>query len=145
MDTFKKFIVYHYVLSSRRDTEYWRDITENMTLNPDLLELNHSPSDNCAEFAFSKLETNQFNNAAGGTIDVFTGMHHFPFTRISLELSKIISGNPNLLWLKQLQGYWDLKRHNIQKIANNSLSHYEYLKENIHTNTPHIIMGKFNI
>jgi hypothetical protein len=145
MDTFKKFIAYHYVLSSRRDTEYWRDVTENMTINPNLLELKHSPSDNSAEFAFNKLETNQYNSSAGGIVDVFTGMHHFPFTKITLELSKIISGNPNLLWLNQLQGYWDLKRNNIERIVYNSPSHYKYLRENIHKNTPHVIRGNFNI
>lgn len=145
MDTFKKFIAYHYVLSSRRDTDYWRYVTENITINPELLELKQSSTDNSAEFAFSKLETNQFNNIAGGTIDIFTGMNHFPFTKISLEMSKIISGNPDFSWLKQLQGYWDLKTFNIKKVTNNSLSHYEFLKQNVHKNTTHIILGKFKI
>jgi tryptophan halogenase len=145
MDTFKKFIAYHYVLSSRRDTDYWRYVTENITINPELLELKQSSTDNSAEFAFSKLETNQFNNIAGGTIDIFTGMNHFPFTKISLEMSKIISGNPDFSWLKKLQGYWDLKNFNIKKVTNNSLSHYEFLKQNVHKNTTHIILGKFKI
>jgi len=145
MDTFKKFIAYHYVLSSRRDTDYWRYVTENITINPELLELKQSPTDNSAEFAFSKLETNQFNNIAGGTIDIFTGMNHFPFTKISLEMSKIISDNPDFSWLKKLQGYWDLKNFNIKKVTNNSLSHYEFLKQNVHKNTTHIILGKFKI
>lgn len=145
MDTFKKFIAYHYVLSSRRDTDYWRYVTENITINPELLELKQSSTDNSAEFAFSKLETNQFNNIAGGTIDIFTGMNHFPFTKISLEMSKIISDNPDFSWLKKLQGYWDLKNFNIKKVTNNSLSHYEFLKQNVHKNTTHIILGKFKI
>ena len=60
-------------------------------------------------------------------------------------MSKIISGNPDFSWLKQLQGYWDLKTFNIKKVTNNSLSHYEFLKQNVHKNTTHIILGKFKI
>jgi hypothetical protein len=35
------------------------------------------------------------------------------------------------IYTQQLQDYWDQKKDYIQTLANDSLSHYEYLKKNI--------------
>jgi hypothetical protein len=139
MTGFKHFVQYHFSLSSRRDTEYWRQATEYLRMDPrmDNSKLVDSLESLPAVMANALLQSHQLQGdlSMGGIPDIFVGNRCIPanMTQMKVLEDLMVARNGSLpeIYTQQLQDYWDQKKDYIQTLANDSLSHYEYLKKNI--------------
>jgi tryptophan halogenase len=76
MESFKFFVCYHYTLSSRRDTPYWKHVTEEIEMDSGMLiPGNQSPSQ-VSEIAVRLLQSHHMPGdfSMGGIPDIFVGM-----------------------------------------------------------------------
>jgi hypothetical protein len=137
---FKFFVAYHFTLSSRRDTEYWRQATEYIRMDPRLDDpkFNNSIESLPAVMANSLLQSHHLagDMTMGGIPDIFVGNRCIPSNTTQLKVLEDLmlarQGQVPEIYTKQLQDYWDQKKDYIQTLANDSLSHYEYLRQNIY-------------
>ena len=137
---FRNFVAYHFALTSRRDTEYWRQAGEYIRMEPRMDDpkyidcLDSMPS----AMANSLLQSHQLpgDMSMGGIPDIFVGNECIPSNptqmRILNDLVRSRQGSEPEIYTKQLQDYWDQKKDYIQTLANDSMSHYEYLKTHIY-------------
>lgn len=139
MDNFKSFVAYHFTLSSRRDTEYWRKMTEWVNMDarledPKFLELHTTMS----EMATRMLQTHEMPGdlSMGGVPDIFVGNRYIPTNKTHLEIfsnfAEIRGGTRPNFFSDQTADYWEQKKEYINSLAEDTLSHYEYLKQHIY-------------
>lgn len=139
MHSFRDFVTYHYTLSSRRDTEYWRQMTEwkimDATMTDQRLQdLNSTPK----ELANRMLQSHDLpgDMSMGGMPDIFVGNRYTPANVTQLKvLDDLVTwrqGQPPELFTKQTQDYWDQKKDYINTLAEDAPSHYQYLTDNIY-------------
>ena len=140
MTGFKFFVAYHFTLSSRRDTEYWRQAGEYIRMDPRLDDpkFNNSVESLPAVMANALLQSHQLQGdlSMGGVPDIFVGNNCIPANATQMKVLEdlIISRNGQApeIYTKQLQDYWDQKKDYIQTLANDADSHYEYLRKNFY-------------
>jgi tryptophan halogenase len=132
MENFKSFVTYHYIPSSRRDTEYWRHMTNNV-------EMNFKTDLNVEEIASSFTLGHVIDTNQGGVPDIFVGMHMFPMNPLAFDWWKygisVQEGKqvPTTgYYTQQTQSYWDQKKMQISNLAKTLPSHYQYLKNKIY-------------
>jgi len=139
MDNFKSFVAYHYTLSSRRDTEYWRKMTEWVAMDarledPKFLELHTTMS----EMATRMLQTHDMPGdlSMGGVPDIFVGNRYIPTNKTHLDIfsnfAEVRGGTKPNFFNDQTADYWEQKKEYINSLAEDSLSHYQYLKQHIY-------------
>ena len=90
-DDFASFVAYHYALSRRKDTEYWREVTERARLDVDYLGACPSETASYVSYAESRLLTRRWNEFAGG-VCVFAGLGHNHLPKPLLELESVRQG-----------------------------------------------------
>jgi hypothetical protein len=139
MESFKFFVCYHYTLSSRRDTPYWKHVTEEIEMDSGMLiPGNQSPSQ-VSEIAVRLLQSHNMPGdfSMGGIPDIFVGMHMGPVNSTQLKLmSEILLGRNGTIpeyFNSQTQDYWNQKKEYINGLAATASSHYQYLKEKIYS------------
>jgi tryptophan halogenase len=139
MDGFKHFVAYHYTLSARRDTEYWRHVTEEIVMEPRM----HDPAtkelpNQVVEMATRLLQSHNVpgDPHMGGMPDILVGMQTLPTNTITLDIVGGIlesrQGQKPEFFSQQTQEYWNQKKDYIRRIAETAPSHYQYLKDNIY-------------
>jgi flavin-dependent dehydrogenase len=142
MQGFKNFVNYHYSLSARRDTDYWKYVTEQIVMDPTMnnRQLKELPGQ-VKEMATRLLQTHYVpgDPQMGGMPDILVGMNTLPTNTITLDIvDQIVTARNNgarpEFLNSQTQEYWHQKKDYIEKIAEKSLSHYQYLKEKIYDN-----------
>jgi hypothetical protein len=73
----------------------------------------------------------------GGIPDIFVGMNTLPVNPTQLKImNQILLGRNGTLpefYNNQTQDYWNQKKEYINSLASIAPSHYQYLKENIHS------------
>jgi tryptophan halogenase len=139
MQGFKNFVNYHYSLSARRDTDYWKYVTEEITMDKKMLDptLKEVPSQ-VSEMATRLLQSHHVpgDPQLGGMPDILVGMRTLPTNSITLDIIKMIiearNGQPLEFLSAQTQEYWNQKKDYIFKIAETAPSHYQYLKDVIY-------------
>jgi tryptophan halogenase len=135
MQTFKIFVTYHYTLSQRRDTPYWKHVTENVEMDyrmidKQLAELHTMTS----ELAGQLLNTHELQDNHGGIPDIFVGNHMLPVNRLTLEKENydslyLSSRKTEATFIRQeTLNYWKQKKIKNELLADKCPSHYEYLK-----------------
>lgn len=137
MEGFKTFVTYHYALSSRRDTAFWRFFGEELNIDTRLEDprLYEMPS-TVAEMASRMLQSHDLplDFAFGGLPDIFIGNRCIPANLTQLKVFENIvrsrGEEPPEIYTKQTQDYWDQKKEYINGLASEAPSHYQYLKEN---------------
>lgn len=139
MSGFKYFVAFHYALSQRRDTDYWKYVTEEITLDQRMLDskTKEIPSQ-VAEMATRLLQSHHVpgDPHMGGMPDILVGMNTLPTNTITLDIIKLIltsrqGAAPEFLSRQTIE-YWNQKKDYISKIAESAPSHYQYLKDNIY-------------
>jgi len=140
MQSFKCFVTYHYVLSSRKDTPYWKHVTENIEMDKRLIDKQlaelHTMT---AELGNKLFNEHELGANMGGLPDIFVGNHLLPVNRMSLEKIKYdglytIPGQsmiPEILKKETLQ-YWAQKKIKNELVAAKCPSHYQYLRQTYH-------------
>lgn len=139
LESFKNFVAFHYVYSSRKDTPYWVHMTENVIMDPLMLDrkLNQIPSA-VSELGIKLIQTHNLQGdvTMGGLPDIFVGMHTLPVNPTQLfmvrQLLTARHGQPPELFSSQTQDYWNQKKEYINSLAETAPSHYQYLRDNIY-------------
>lgn len=139
MQGFKHFVSFHYTLSARRDTPYWRYVTEEITMEPRMYDdkLKELPNQ-VSEMATRLLQSHNVpgDPHMGGMPDILVGMHTIPTNSVTLDIVGSIlearQGQKPEFFSQQTQEYWNQKKDYIRRIAESAPSHYQYLKENIY-------------
>lgn len=139
MQGFKFFVSYHYTLSSRRDTPYWKYVTEEITMEPRMNDPKFKELPNqVSEMATRLLQSHHVpgDPNMGGMPDILVGMNTLPTNTITIDIVKQIlegrQGQAPEFFSQQTQEYWNQKKDYIRRIAETAPTHYEYLKENIY-------------
>jgi len=138
MQSFKFFVAYHYTLSSRRDTPYWKHVTENIEMDSEMSK--PGTQSQVSEIATRLLQSHHLPGdfSMGGIPDIFVGMHTGPINSTQMKiLSEILLGRNGTVpeyFNSQTQDYWNQKKEYINGLASTALSHYQYLKERIYDN-----------
>ena len=130
---FAEFVAMHYALSTRNDTQYWKDNLER-DYDPDLHKLVPAEVQGFKTYAYEKFNRFQFN-PDGGFHCIAAGMGYNP-----CDISTITSYNflHDLLDIKEyFKSQVDAVGVNIEKwddIVKNYPSLQQYLKDNIYQN-----------
>lgn len=140
MHGFKLFVTYHYTFSSRRDNQYWQHVTQNITMDGRMYdryiaELHTVVSD----YATRLYASHSFGEEMGGMPDILVGMHRFPMNPMGLDwhmYKRNLFGPGPDLFQNSTQLYWNQRKAYCEKIAGQSPSHYEYLKDKIYSGLP---------
>jgi hypothetical protein len=126
----KEFVAQHYALSNRKDTKYWREITEK-TFQPQVPELIPSLVN-----GFLDLPEMYFNRkgyeSIGGLHCIATGLNYFPLDKNDMEIWNNQSGQDNYEKSKNTWMLWDSFRKLWQEEADASPTMYRWLKENMY-------------
>jgi tryptophan halogenase len=141
MHSFKYFVAYHFTLSSRRDTPYWKHVTENIEMESEML-LPGDPKSRTqvGELAARLIQQHHIPGdfSMGGIPDIFVGMNTLPVNPTQLKIMNQIllgrNGSAPEFFNNQTQDYWNQKKEYINGLASTAPSHYQYLKENIYNN-----------
>jgi len=139
MESFKYFVAYHYTLSSRRDTPYWKHVTEEIEMDSDMLIPGNQKNSQVGDIAVRLLQSHHIPGdfSMGGVPDIFVGMHTGPVNKTQMKiLSEILLGRNGTVpefFNNQTQDYWNQKKEYIASIAATAPSHYQYLKEKIYS------------
>jgi tryptophan halogenase len=135
MQSFKIFVTYHYSLSQRRDTPYWRHVTQSIEMDSRLVDKQLSELHTLtAEHAGKILRGNEFYADDGGIPDIFVGNRVMPVNRLALERQNfdslyVSSKKVEATFIKQeTLNYWRQKKIKNEIVADKCPSHYEYLK-----------------
>lgn len=83
--TFAEFVAAHYALSVRRDTQYWRDISQR-TFCKKLLDYERTGSNGFEYMALNKMNNPQFRGDFG-ILYVSVGMHYPFFDRVDQKMN----------------------------------------------------------
>ena len=140
MESFKNFVTYHYVFSSRRDTPYWQHITENIEMDPLMFDrkFNQVPPTAAGDLAIKLLQTHTMpaDQSMGGMPDILVGMHTLPVSPTQMEIVKMLiesrHGQVPEFFTSQTQDYWDQKKEYINSLMETAPTHYQYLKDTIY-------------
>ena len=111
MDTYKNFVLAHYTLSQRTDTEYWRD---------------------CLKVSTSKDSMNKImkfdSSENDGLLYIAAGLGNNPLNE--KYVLQQISNDKNV---DKLHEQWQQHRKTIMKWVDNQPTHYQFLKDNIYS------------
>jgi tryptophan halogenase len=142
MDGFRNFVAYHYVFSSRRDTPYWKYVTEEIEMDSLMLDRNFNQIPTAgSDLAVKLLQMHNLPGDAsmGGMPDILVGMDVLPVSKTQLAIVKQLiearHGQAPEFFTSQTQDYWDQKKEYINSLMETAPSHFEYLRDNIYTGT----------
>jgi tryptophan halogenase len=135
MEGFRQFISLHYALSSRSDTPYWEEITKNISYDKAVYEFTSegAPLGNnvYADLAYSLNMSNSIGNNVGGTSYILAGMGFDLVTPVDLiTMKERLNINTDYSYLRE---EFDKKQDRLGQLVDLMPTHYEWLKENIHT------------
>lgn len=139
MKGFSYFVGYHYTLSSRRDTPYWKYVTEEITMDPEMGDISKNyGGSQITEIAVRLLSAHYLTGdfSLGGMPDILVGMHISPCNDTQMKLLQDIllgrNGSIPEFITGQTEDYWSQKKEYIEGLALDAPSHYSYLKEKIY-------------
>ena len=136
---FKFFILYHFIGSRRDDSEYWRWYTQELETKIPLLF--YSPDEDLSRF---RLRDFTFNNLSDGMRCVAIGHHINLFTDMTVSrffppiecLTELTYADVENFWhncgTEDTFKYWRERNKRLSLLADESPTHYEYLKEKIY-------------
>lgn len=139
MHGFKLFVAYHYTFSSRRDTPYWKYVTENITMDKRMYDDYLRGLQTVAiDYGVRLIRSHTFREDMGGMVDVLVGMHQKPMNKFAYDwhmyglMTKGIRDSS--MFSDSTQKYWNTRNAHVKRVSNSCPSHYQYLKENIFLN-----------
>lgn len=125
---FAEFVAMHYALSSRTDTEYWKDIQKRKfekTMPLGVYSINGIDN-----LMYRRMENHVYDFEMGGMICIATGMNFFPINEANMK--RYMFRNNINSYSDQLNYFFDtwntMKNNRIQNVKH-CPSLYEFLKE----------------
>jgi len=140
IEKMRQFICQHYALSSRRDTPYWKHVTEEITYDNVTARFESPKHPNPQENSFVELAIRlniykDFDTSMKGIAYIATGMGYGPIdisdillrdARIPIEEKKVVNN-----W-KKTKAVYEEHRTKTQSFIDKMPSHYQFLKDNIY-------------
>jgi tryptophan halogenase len=129
---FKEFISLHYALSARRDTPYWKKVSQQITYCPSMLdkETGSNQYANVSNFGISKRE---FNSDMGGIPYIAAGMGLNPVDDRRVDfINRLQDSNADEYFWARTRDVWELHVRDLKRILKRLPTHYKYLLDNIY-------------
>lgn len=134
---FKNFISQHYALSQRNDTPYWKEVSGNisysraMTSATNLSGLAHDITSQ-TDLGFRLHRTRKFDQSMGGIIYIAAGMGYNPVESNFLRYEdERLFESPEAR--KPVYDSWIAHRNEVLEYIDTLPTHYQFLKDTIHT------------
>ncbi len=132
LEGFKNFVALHYALSSREDNDYWRDCTDTLTFQPDLVNDPRSTVSALEDYAnlIDSMDKRFFNpRRIEGLLYIAAGQNISPLSQglFREKLTHEIEYAINDIHTKYQQ-----ERQDMLQWAQQQPTHYEYLRDNIY-------------
>jgi len=129
IDGFATFVSWHYAFSLRRDSAYWRYVTEDIDYSMDHFHMN-SPEDNTfRELTTYKYRTHEFPASMAGTLYVLAGNDFATLRGQGQTVTYEKFGEPPL---DRLSGDVDSKMYCALEYVKKLPTSYEYLRDTIY-------------
>lgn len=122
INSFKYFVGFHYGLSKRNDTEYWRHVTNNVSYES--ISLDFLSSSIHSERGFYSLRTE-------GLYYIAAGMGYNPVDESRFKFTCEL-GNNDYYQPDQTMDQWLSHKREVMRIVDRLPTHYEFLKRNIY-------------
>jgi Tryptophan halogenase len=128
---FKDFISQHYALTMRDDTPYWRAVTEHSFSQP-TIDFEPVLYNTYPDLAHRLHRSRSFHAEMSGIVYVAAGMGYNP---IDVKHSEFLDKQyfEVLGYREEVLKKWQEHRDEVLKKIADMPSHYQYLKDNIHT------------
>jgi len=133
LESMKDFIVMHYVLSRRDDSEYWRYIKYEMdVIPPEMLNNKLVTSPRLyREFLFDSYRSHQFSNLEG-TLYIANGMDYLPIGKTQTEFRFSENQHFSKKWLEDVKIHQERYKKQVLKYLKTAPTTFEFLKGNIY-------------
>lgn len=130
-NNFVEFVGLHYALSSRTDTEYWRDISRR-SFSSSMVNLEPTMIEGFADMSLRKFDQTDFNNVAG----IHCIAHGLRYDTIDEStIAQWSHYNKHIDYKKkvdELIPIWNKEQRQWKREADDCPNLYQYLKDNIH-------------
>lgn len=131
-DNFSKFVALHYGLSSRRDTPYWRYVTEQVDYAEHYLDDSIIDNDLSRQFMNSTYSTRFYDyNNLGATLFIATGMGYNPISKRYAE-HLVYNIHKSQGWYDMIKSKWHDVNATIITDALKCPKHIDFLREKIY-------------
>ena len=132
VDNFSKFVALHYGFSKRKDTPYWREVTENIEYDKSYLSLVNKDNQLAKNFIDKTYLTRDYSfERLGSILFICTGMGYSPVSKRSTEFF-IKNMNLNVDNFIQKKNMWLDTRAALEQKVSTFKSSFEFLQENIY-------------
>jgi tryptophan halogenase len=129
---FKDFISEHYALSMRNDTPYWKQVTGGITYSKAMNEFLPQMYNGYPDLAVRQHRTRVYNQDMSGIIYIAAGMNYNPIdTTHKAYLDMKFMETPG--YETDVYNTWLKHRDEVLQEIAKMPTHYQFLKDNIHT------------
>ena len=133
----RQFLCQHYALSSRRDTPYWKHVTEeivydNVTAKFEKPKHPNPLTNSFVDLAFRLNQSRNLDITMGGLPYIAAGMGYNP-VNISEVYDSKLSTDEN--YWKETKTKYEKHRAETQLFIDKMPSHYQFLKDNLYKDT----------
>jgi len=130
-NNFVEFVGLHYALSSRTDTEYWKDISRR-SFSPSMVNLEPTMIEGFADMSLRKFDQTDFSNLAG----IHCVAHGIGYNTIDESvIAQWSHYNKHIDYKKkvdELIPIWNKEQRQWKREADDCSNLYHYLRDNIH-------------
>jgi tryptophan halogenase len=135
MESFKTFIGQHYGYSSRRDTPYWKHVTENITYEKQLADFvpaSNPRQSSWVDIGFRTLSSLNYDPDMGGIPYIMAGHGYNPITKADMLLNDY--SFYNISWTETRDNFYAKKQAMIE-YCETLPSHRQFLLKEIYKET----------
>ena len=129
---FKEFISLHYALSIRRDTPYWKHVTQNITYCPDMLE-KKVYANQYANISALSVAKREYNPDMGGIPYIAAGMGLNPLDATRVNFINKLDNQEHINYYNRTRDLWEIHLKYLKRIIKRLPTHYKYLLNNIYS------------
>jgi len=129
-DNFAQFVSLHYALSSRRDTDYWKDISKKCFDEKVYKRLPNLETGGFSEFSDRHLHLKD-HNPEHGIHCIAAGNNYFPIDTSSIKIQEFHDGIDYKKLIDECIPLWEEMKNYTSSEADKCSSVYNYLKEEI--------------
>ena len=129
MEGFSDFVAWHYAFSLRRDTKYWKHVTEDIDYHRDHTNMPHPEDNPFRDLSVCKYKTYDFPQQFGGDLYVLAGNNYSPLRSIGIKHKTFKYGEPPVEeWDKAV----DKSQAEALEYIKGCKSSWQYLSDNIY-------------
>jgi len=132
-DNFAQFVMQHYALSSRTDSDYWRNISRKCFDDRVWKRTPVASIGGFSDFADRHMNTRE-HDPRHGVHCISTGLNYFPIDIQMIKHQELYDGEGFYeSMVQECDKVWDYLKYQSSVAADKCPSHYEYLKNTIYS------------